>query len=130
MLTWLAVALGGAGGGVLRYWVSGLVTGYTGEVFPWGTMVVNLTGALVVGALAVLAGTQSWFGGELTGLLILGFCGSYTTVSSFSLQTLTLMQAGDWSNAFNNIFLSLFGCMTALWLGATGMRLLLAGGMP
>lgn len=127
MLSWLAVALGGAGGGVLRYWVSGLVVRHTGEVFPWGTLLVNLSGAALVGVLAVLAGSQPWFDSQLSALLIIGFCASYTTVSSFSLQTLSLLQQGDWSAAFSNVFLSLFGCMMALWLGATGMRLLLAG---
>lgn len=130
MISWVAVALGGACGGVLRYWVSGLVTRHTGDVFPWGTLLVNLSGCALAGALAVLAGAQPWFGQSATALLIAGFCGSYTTVSSFSLQTLSLFREGEASQAVANILLSLFGCMFALWLGATGVRLLLTGAAP
>ncbi|MDX1587699.1 MAG: fluoride efflux transporter CrcB [Oleiphilaceae bacterium] len=126
MISWLAVALGGAAGGALRYWVNGLVVQRTGEVFPWGTLLVNLSGCALMGALAVLAGTQGGLDKATMALLMAGFCGSYTTVSSFSLQTLMLFQQGEASQAVANIILSLFGCMATLWLGATGVRLLLS----
>jgi len=127
MLTYLAVALGGGVGGALRYWLSGLVTARVGDSFPWGTLLVNVSGAFLVGMLAVLAGVVPWLDGPAYGLLVIGLCGSYTTVSSFSLQTLALIRQSDWSGAAANILLSLFGCMMALWTGATVVRVLLGG---
>jgi CrcB protein len=87
---------------VLRYALSGLVARRIGETFPWGTLAVNVSGCFAIGALAPLLPDGSMLRvGVLTGLL-----GGYTTVSSFSLQTITLMREGEWVAAFGNCVLS------------------------
>lgn len=116
-LAW--VMLGCALGGMARFWVSGLVGRRLGEAFPWGTMVVNVTGAFVIGIFAAVAASgDGWFGGAIPWLFAgLGFLGSYTTVSAFSLQTLLLMQNGQGWRAAGNIALSLGLCLPAAALG-------------
>lgn len=103
MLTSLAVALGGAGGGILRYALSGWVARKIGETFPWGTLVVNVTGCFAIGLAEPLLAEDSL----LRAAILTGVLGGYTTVSSFSLQTLTLMREAAWSRAFVNCLLSL-----------------------
>lgn len=119
-LAWLVawVAAGSAFGGVARFFVSGVVARAFGETFPWGTMVVNVTGAFGIGVLAALARRQGVFSlPEAWPLAVTGFLGSYTTVSSFSLQTLALAREGGWLRATGNIVLSLVLCLSAAALG-------------
>ena len=104
MLVW--VALGSALGGTARFFLSGVVGRRVGETFPWGTMAVNVTGSFAVGmiaaastAIAVFQSPASWQ------LLVVGFVGSYTTVSSFSLQTLALARDGELLRAGGNVVL-------------------------
>ena len=115
-VTW--VALGSAVGGPSRYFVSGLVGRHIGETFPWGTMVVNVSGAFVIGLIAAATTVE--------GLLpmpsawqfaVTGFLGAYTTVSSFSLQTLALARDGQFPKAGGNVALSLVLCLSAVALG-------------
>jgi CrcB protein len=111
-LAW--VALGAAAGGVLRYFVSGFIGQRIGEAFPWGTLIVNVSGAFAIGAMAAAVRgpvSDAWLFG-VTGLL-----GAYTTVSSFSLQTLALAREGGQRQAFNNIALSVVLCVAAAALG-------------
>lgn len=119
MQLYLLVALGGALGSVLRFFLSGLVATHIGETFPWGTLVVNITGSFVIGFLATLTGPDGrWFAGSPTRqLLLTGVCGGYTTFSSFSLQTLALARDGDWLRAGGNIVGSVTLCLVAVWLG-------------
>lgn len=125
-LVW--VILGSAIGGPARYFVSGLVGRHIGETFPWGTMVINVSGAFVVGLFAAAA-----IGGTLPTLAawqfaVTGFLGSYTTVSSFSLQTLALVRDGQFLRAGGNVILSLILCLSAVTLGyAAGSIMLDAG---
>jgi CrcB protein len=122
MQTWLSyfwVAFGGALGGVGRYWLSGIVATRLGERFPWGTLVVNLSGSLLIGFLAALNLPEGRFHLAPTTrqFLMVGLCGGYTTFSSFSLQTLTLLQEGEWLQAGGNVFLSVTLCLFGVWLG-------------
>jgi CrcB protein len=119
MLAYLWVAIGGALGSVGRYWVSGFVAERFGETFPWGTILINVTGSFIIGAFAaftdpdgrVLAtpGFRQFF--------MIGICGGYTTFSSFSLQTLRLAQDREWLYAGGNVILSVVLCLVAVWLG-------------
>lgn len=124
-LAW--VATGSALGGAARFLVSGLVARAIGETFPWGTMTVNVTGSLALGALAARVDS----GGlepALWQLAAVGFLGSYTTVSSFSLQTLALVRDGDVARAAGNVALSLALCLGAAAAGfAAGPALAGAG---
>ena len=100
MLGYLWVAIGGALGSVARYWFSGVVARHFGETFPWGTVLVNITGSFVIGFFATLTAPDGrwlvpdWFRQQF---FMLGICGGYTTFSSFSLQTLNLIEDGTYS---------------------------------
>jgi CrcB protein len=120
MLIPLWVALGSALGGVARYWCSGLVARAFGETFPWGTLVVNTAGSFLIGLIAVATGPDGRLlvGSAARQFLMVGILGGYTTFSSFSLQTLTLIEDGEWVSAGANVVLSVASCLIAVWLGA------------
>ncbi len=120
MLDWLWVALGGALGSVGRYWLSGLAARHIGESFPWGTVLVNVTGCFVIGLFATLTAPEGrWLvpASFRQQFFMLGVCGGYTTFSSFSLQTLNLLEDGQWLYAVGNVLISVVSCLVAVWLG-------------
>ncbi len=119
------IAAGGAIGTVLRYRVGLLFPASLGEAMPWGTIAINITGSLVIGLFAALVGSGRVAAShELRSFVLVGLCGGYTTFSSFSLQTLTLLQAGSVGRALANVGLSVGLCLAATWLGfAAGARL-------
>jgi CrcB protein len=116
---YLWIAIGSALGGSARYWLSGFVATRFGETFPWGTIIVNITGSFVIGFFATLTGPDGRLLVPPTTrqFVMVGLCGGYTTFSSFSLQTLTLAQDGQWLEAGGNIVLSVVLCLVAVWLG-------------
>ncbi len=113
------IGLGSAIGGMTRFGTSVLVARMFGQTFPWGTLCINVTGSFVIGFYFALTGD----GGRLAvsrewrEFVTVGFCGGYTTFSSFSLQTLSLMQRGEWSLAGLNAVGSVVLCLVAVWLG-------------
>ena len=120
MTDWLVVmclvAAGGGLGGMARFWVSGIVARRFGETFPWGTMAVNVSGAAAIGVLGaslLTPDTHAIRSIPLWAALVVGFLGSYTTVSSFSLQTLALARNGEAARALGNVVLSLALCLSA-----------------
>src|ERR1700722_10144737 len=121
MLAYLWVAIGGALGSGSRFWLSGFVAERYGETFPWGTIVINVTGSFVIGIIAALAIPEGRLDSQsrafATQFLMYGICGGYTTFSSFSLQTLNLLRAREWLYAGGNVILSVVLCMIAVWLG-------------
>jgi CrcB protein len=121
MITYLWVAIGGAVGSVGRFWLSGVVANRFGPSFPWGTIIVNITGCFVIGGIAALAAPEGRMDSQsrafATQFLMYGICGGYTTFSSFSLQTLNLLRDREWLYAGGNIILSVVLCMIAVWLG-------------
>lgn len=125
------VALGSAVGGAARFFVSGLVARAIGETFPWGTMTVNATGSFAIGVLAAIADA-----GLISGLTpvwpmaVTGFLGSYTTVSSFSLQTLAMVREGEMAHAGGNILVSHLLCLASVALGFFMVQAGLGGGVP
>ncbi|HSG63393.1 MAG TPA: fluoride efflux transporter CrcB [Gammaproteobacteria bacterium] len=121
-MTYVWIGVGSAIGGIGRYWCSGLVAKSFGVLFPWGTLIVNVTGSLVIGFLATwLAGDgRLLVAPDARAFLMIGVCGGYTTFSSFSLETLNLLRDGEWSWAVANILLSVFLCLIAVWLGHVG----------
>ncbi|MDI5890081.1 fluoride efflux transporter FluC [Halomonas rhizosphaerae] len=124
-LVLLAVAGGGGLGGMARLAVGNLVARYLGVGFPWGTLVVNLSGALLMGLAAGGLGLPGPGAGPAWSLLAIGLLGGYTTVSSFSLQTLTLCQQRRQAAALGYVALTLGTGFAALLAGAW-----LAGGLP
>ena len=119
MLNYLWVGLGGALGSIARFWASGFVARHFGETFPYGTLIVNVTGSFLIGLFATLTAPEGrWLvsPGART-FFMAGICGGYTTFSSFSLQTLNLAREGEWLHAGANAVLSVVGCLAAVWLG-------------
>jgi CrcB protein len=119
MLSYMWVAIGGALGTTARYWLSGVVARSVGETFPWGTLVINVTGSFIIGFFGALTGPDGrvFVGSTARQFVMVGMCGGYTTFSSFSLQTLNLMNDGEWLQAGANIGLSVLLCMIAVWAG-------------
>jgi len=119
MLTYMWVAIGGAVGTTARYWLSTVVARAFGETFPWGTLIINVTGSLVIGFFAALTGPDGrvFASSTVRQFVMIGICGGYTTFSSFSLQTLNLMNGGEWFRAGANIVLSVLLCLIAVWGG-------------
>jgi CrcB protein len=118
-MLYLWVMLGSALGGGARYWLSGVIANRIGETFPWGTILVNVSGSLVIGFFATLSGPDGRLlvGTEARQFVMIGLCGGYTTFSSFSLQTLNLVREGEWLYAGMNIGVSVVLCLLAVWLG-------------
>ncbi|MFL6584750.1 MAG: fluoride efflux transporter CrcB [Chthoniobacterales bacterium] len=119
MSEYLWVGIGGAIGSMARFWISGVVAERYGAFFPYGTLTVNVTGSFVIGVLAALAEPDGhWLiTPAMRGFLMIGICGGYTTFSSFSLQTLALVQEGSWWRAGANAIASFALCLIAVWLG-------------
>ena len=119
MLAYLWIALGGALGSVGRFWLSGVIGRQFGETFPWGTLLVNVSGSFAIGLLAALAepGGRRFISPTGRQFLMYGVCGGYTTFSSFSVQTLELIRDGDWFKAGTNAVGSMLLCLVAVWLG-------------
>jgi CrcB protein len=117
---YLVVAAGGALGTISRYFVSGLVANAFGETFPWGTMIINITGSFIIGFFWTLTAPDGrlFVSGSTRQFVMTGFCGGFTTFSSFSLQTLNLMRDGEWLYATGNILGSVTLCMIFVWLGS------------
>jgi CrcB protein len=115
----LWIFVGGGLGTLARWGVSGFVANRVGETFPWGTLLINISGSFVIGLFATLTGAEGrWMASSsFRQFFMLGICGGYTTFSSFSLQTLTLAQNGQWFKAGANSVLSLVLCLAAVWLG-------------
>ena len=110
---------GSALGGGARFFLSGVVANWIGVTFPWGTFAVNVTGSFIIGFFATLTGPDGrvFVGGTGRQFFMTGICGGYTTFSSFSLQTLTLADDGEWLRAGGNVLFSVFCCLAAVWLG-------------
>ena len=119
MLGMLWVAFGSALGGMARYALSGFVASRIGEIFPWGTLAVNVSGCAVIGLFAAFIAPGGRWPGSLAirELVLIGLCGGYTTFSSFSLQTLSLARDGEWLRALGNVVASVVLCFIAVWLG-------------
>ena len=126
MLTYVLVAVGSAIGGTLRFWLGGLIANWVGQTFPWGTLVINVTGSFIIGLFATLTGPDGrmFVPGEWRQFFMIGVCGGYTTFSSFSLQTLTLAQDNEGGWALLNVGLSISLCLLGVWLGHAGAMLL------
>lgn len=118
----LLVAVGGAAGSVLRYWMSGVAqrsvpaTGMW-SVFPLGTLAVNVIGCLIVGALAEIGERRGPLSPEARSLLMVGFLGGFTTFSAFANETVAAWRSGAVAVAVVNVVLSVVTCVAAVLAG-------------
>ncbi len=111
------IAMGGAIGAVLRYGASLSVYSLMGRGFPYGTLFVNVTGSLLMGLLGVMMLERFNIGPEWRAGVLVGVLGSFTTFSTFSIETLNLLEQGDLIRAMSNIVLSVLVCLVAVWFG-------------
>jgi CrcB protein len=118
-MSYVWVALGGALGSVARYACAGLVARFAGFTFPWGTLLVNVSGSLAIGVLAALAMSDGrpLVDGHARAFLMVGVLGGFTTFSSFSIDTLNLARAGAWAAAGANVAGSVVLCLVAVTIG-------------
>lgn len=119
MSLYLWIGLGSALGGIARFAVGAIVAEQLGADFPWGTMIVNVTGSFIIGFFATLTGDQGKFlvGPSARHFVTTGILGGFTTYSSFSLQTFALARDGDWARAGANAGGTFLLCFLAVWLG-------------
>jgi protein CrcB len=122
MLTYLWIGLGGALGSISRAWLSVAVARITGPQFPWGTILINITGSFIIGFFGTLTVTNGRFSvpPDARAFVMIGICGGLTTFSSFSLQTLELSRDGRVVQALGNVALSVVLCLLAVAAGHYG----------
>jgi fluoride exporter len=118
----LAIAAGGASGALLRFWMSNGVYALLGRSFPYGTLAVNVLGSLLMGLLYVLLVDKLALGPQWRAALLIGLLGAFTTFSTFSIETLNLMEEGEMLKALLNVLLSVTLCLAATWIGVLAGR--------
>lgn len=106
MIKIVYLILGGAAGTLTRYFLSSSIYGWWGVNFPYGTLVVNCAGCFIIGILSGISDKGFLLGPETRTLLMVGFCGAFTTFSAFILETNTLLKDGEVFKAFLNVSLS------------------------
>ena len=114
----LLVAVGGLVGSVARYGLAGVVQTAQGSEFPVGTLAVNILGSFILGLVMTMSLERGLISPEIRILLGTGFCGGFTTMSTFSYESLALLQYGSPASALLNIGVTLGCCLTAVWLGS------------
>jgi fluoride exporter len=116
------VAVGGLVGSVARYLLAGWVQNLNGAQFPFGTLTVNVLGSFILGMVMTLSLERGLISPEVRILLGTGLCGGFTTMSTFSYETVALLQYDNPTAALGNIALSLAGCLASVWLGGLAGR--------
>jgi CrcB protein len=121
-LVLLGVAIGGAIGSVLRYLIQTKSIHWFGASFPYGTLLVNLVGSLLIGFLSFALVERIAVSEELRLAVLVGVLGGFTTFSTFSLDTINLIQQGNFVSAIANVVLSVSVCLLACFLGLSIAR--------
>ncbi len=117
--TYFWVAVGGGLGSMARFWMTGWAAGLGFSRFPWGTLLINVLGSLLIGAVAGLTLTPERLGWHPDAriFLMVGICGGFTTFSAFSLQVVEMIHLGDLGPAFGYVAGSVLLCLGATWAG-------------
>ena len=118
MFNTLLVFLGCGLGGVCRYWITTFASTVLSREFPHGTFIVNITGSFLIGLLTILIQEKLiTIDAQMRALLLVGFLGGYTTFSSFSIDTLNLVESGYYVSAIGYILGSVLLCLVGVWAG-------------
>lgn len=125
--TLLFVAMGGALGAVLRYSISSGIYHWFGRSFPYGTLAVNVLGSLAIGLLSVLLVEKFSFSQDIKLGLVVGVLGALTTFSTFSWDTVDLLQQGFIQRALLNVVLNVVVCIAAVWVGTLWAKAMVQG---
>jgi CrcB protein len=118
------IGLGGALGAILRAVIAMSIK----SDFPWATLTANVAGCLIIGLVIGHESVTADWAQHTRGFVVIGFCGGFTTFSTFSLQTFKQLEAGNTLAAFSNIFLSFVMCLLAVWGGIKLAKLLFPAG--
>jgi CrcB protein len=121
-LNYLWIAVGAVVGASARYFLSGLIARNFSSAFPYGTLLVNVTGSLVVGFFLAYTTERVLLDPRWRLLIAIGFCGSYTTFSSYAFESFALMEQGQWLLVSLNILTSNVLCLAAVLAGAALAR--------
>jgi len=119
------IALGSALGGMVRYLLGGFIQRLAGGTFPLGTLVINVTGSFLLGFILKLALESSLVSVELRAFLTIGFCGGYTTFSTYSFEVARMLEDGDYRRAALYAVLSVLLALAATFVGFVACRQLL-----
>ncbi|HEX4046513.1 MAG TPA: fluoride efflux transporter CrcB, partial [Elusimicrobiota bacterium] len=122
MIAWSALAAGSIAGGFSRYFMAGAIYKALGTGFPYGTFLVNIAGCFLIGFFDCLATERFALTPAARILLMTGFCGAFTTFSTFILETSKLMNDGDFNRAALNVFASVIVGLVVLRLGTLAGR--------
>jgi CrcB protein len=116
MINYLVVSAGAAVGGVLRYGISSFIQKHISVIFPYGTLVVNIVGSFILGFIMFYLNEKELIGNELRLFLTIGFCGGFTTFSTFSYETLSLFLETEYLLAIYNVLLNVVLCLIGIYL--------------
>ena len=122
IVNYLWIALGAVAGASSRYFLSGYIARTFSATFPYGTLLINITGSMVLGFFLILAGERVLLDPRWRFLVAIGFCGSYTTFSSYAFETFAFVEQGQWLLAGINIVASNALCLAAVLAGAAIAR--------
>ena len=120
----LLVGVGGFIGSIARYWLAGVVQRWNGTDFPTGTLAINILGSFILGVVLALSLDRDVISLNARLFLGVGLCGGFTTMSTFSYETIALLRQGSVVAGIGNIGASLVSCLSAVWLGDAAARLL------
>lgn len=121
-MPYLWIALGAVVGASTRYFVGGYVARFVPATFPYGTLLINLTGSFILGFFLIWIGERVLVDPHWRLLVAVGFCGSYTTFSSYAFETFALGESGQWLLAGANILFNNLFCLAAVLAGAALAR--------
>ena len=127
MKLYLIVALGSGIGGMLRYYISDLVQKYSTSLFPYGTLTVNIIGSFIIGMFLFYLDSLKLISSEMRLFLTVGLCGGLTTFSTFSYETIKLIQDSEFLLAGTNVLLNVFVTLLAVLLAAFISKLIIGG---
>jgi len=123
-LNYIYVGLGAAIGGMLRFWLSNVTYKILPESFPFGTLLVNVVGSFLLGLIMFYFNDRELLGPNLRIFLAIGFCGGFTTFSTFSLETMNLFKDAQYFFGLLNIFLQVFVCLLGIYFAYLISKLL------
>jgi CrcB protein len=127
MKIYLIVALGSGIGGMLRYYISDIVQKYSSSLFPYGTLTVNIIGSFIIGLVLFYLDSIKLISSEMRLFLTVGLCGGLTTFSTFSYETIKLIQDSEYLLAGTNILLNVFITLLAVLLAAFISKIIIGG---